>query len=427
MGLYIRSNGYEDYVYQDIIQLYPGLAFTAITVDGNTYYQVDYLASGSAYMSVGEGLFRTLITSNPAGGDILIIGDQSSSVYGGQTLRAQAGWHRFVPRPNSTVFDALIAYDVTDCMGGGFIVFDGSGNCIAFTRPVILFHELAHSLYPYSADTASIELLAIADENRLRAEQGLPLRADIRGGCRTDAQTQGLCSPTSSDSGSDAGGTSSGGGGGGGMIRCFVASAATGGPRSVEVRQLRRFREGVLMPTRWGRAFFEDFYEKYYSFAPDIAGRMTVDEEFRDVIGWALVDPLLNHLRLVVTLPEIESELEDVKADLPFLKSYLKTIDTWLSRVPPPITFWNQSAVTAAWEIGTFFRYLMREDNARTEYLQELTDLGELPLQRPLAELRKANWVLLRVGLAHSFRSAILGSEAAVPVSRLNYSGAGGW
>ena len=204
----------------------------------------------------------------------------------------------------------LITYDVTGCLDAdgttkGYSVKGTDGGTIKNPKDVILFHELVHAYRKATATeivtgstpaqkNAAIELQVVSGhpgENEYRLSRSLPPRA-------VDANAHwgfGNCviagpnkKPPVNVSNGD----------------CFVATAAYDSAIETPVQFLREVRDNILMPTRAGRAFFETFYEHYYTFSPAIADAMRADTGMRDGVRIALVEPLVRYLDLFIAAPE---------------------------------------------------------------------------------------------------------------------------
>ena len=89
---------------------------------------------------------------------------------------------------------------------------------------------------------------------------------------------------------STGGGSSSGGGGG---IRCFIVTAATGSPQSVEVQTLRNLRDEVAARAPAAGALIDAVYDEYWQFSPKFASRIDADGLLREGVLIAAVRPLL--------------------------------------------------------------------------------------------------------------------------------------
>src|ERR1035441_1072065 len=95
--------------------------------------------------------------------------------------------------------------------------------------------------------------------------------------------------------------------GGGGTTGCFIATAAYGSDSAPEVKFLQDFRDNVLRRTRWGHKFFQELWKHYYHISHPISQEMDRDPELRRVIRWAIVDPWLNYIKLMMSRPDFKA------------------------------------------------------------------------------------------------------------------------
>ena len=77
---------------------------------------------------------------------------------------------------------------------------------------------------------------------------------------------------------------------------CFIATAAYGSSLEPEVQLLRRFKDDVLMKTRAGARFFENFYRPYQRVSPAIVEIMEQDPQIRALVRWIVVTPVVSQL-----------------------------------------------------------------------------------------------------------------------------------
>lgn len=90
--------------------------------------------------------------------------------------------------------------------------------------------------------------------------------------------------------------------GGGGTTGCFIVSATTGSPHSVENMRLNMLRDRLLRTTDIGAALLDAIYSDYYSFSPPIAAELTADPKLREQVLRVAVRPLLAWYGLIEVL-----------------------------------------------------------------------------------------------------------------------------
>ncbi|GAA5191170.1 hypothetical protein GCM10023322_47920 [Rugosimonospora acidiphila] len=165
-------------------------------------------------------------------------------------------------------------YDLSQCNGAGIWVVDDDGNHIVDPNPVILYHELSHSLHAATGTLqANDEPAAETDENVMRDRLGITHR-DIN-------SHDGGCGITGGDDGG-----------------CLVVTAAYGSSYSGAVDRLRRVRDGVLRADAGGREFFDALHREYYRFSPQLAAAMRADGRLRAEVRDLVVAPLLEMVEL---------------------------------------------------------------------------------------------------------------------------------
>ncbi len=95
--------------------------------------------------------------------------------------------------------------------------------------------------------------------------------------------------------GGQSGGTTPSGG-------CFIVTATTGSPESVEVIRLRELRDRVSAASRVGAELIDMVYGEYAQFSPRIASELQQDETSREAVLQLVVRPLLAWYTLAGTL-----------------------------------------------------------------------------------------------------------------------------
>src|SRR5450756_849663 len=169
-----------------------------------------------------------------------------------------------------------VVYDLNQCNGQGIVGFDIAGKRITTPNPVILYHELSHAFRAAQkqTDPNNDEIPAEKDENVMRGVLGLCLRDVNNHG--------GDCGPPADDCGGSTGDTN-----------CFIVSAATGSPASIEVIRLRRLRGRVGAASKLAAELIDLILEEYYQFSPRIAADIQQDAAARQSVLRIAVRPLL--------------------------------------------------------------------------------------------------------------------------------------
>ncbi len=199
---------------------------------------------------------------------------------GGVTVVKKSGPNCSGSTPQYTNERINVGCDTSECGGDGYWVRDGTNNKVVEPRTVILFHELAHAFHWASRNTtfcATGEIEAVDDENGIRKQFSLPQRSfkNLQGGC-------GAPAPYNPWEG----------------IGCFIVTAVTGSPRSLQVLEFHRIRDGLLRPTRLGRKLFDALFAEYYQCAPRIVADMQRAPELKLLMTQLVVEPLLDVLLL---------------------------------------------------------------------------------------------------------------------------------
>ena len=202
---------------------------------------------------------------------------------------------------------------------------------------------------------------------------------------------------------------------GNGSTSCFVATAAYGSPLAPEVEFLRSFKNDVLMKTRAGTRFFDDFYRPYETMSPLIVSVMNQDPRLKELVRWIVVAPIVNQLELMIRFPD--ASLDGVPEPWrSFLADTRRGLETWAEAIDLPDDFDGLSAEAVADELSIVLRYLLRTDATRAEYLDRLTGLGQIPLRGDADELEQAARRLRASGRSDADIERVFGSAARATI-----------
>lgn len=284
MALFIDRGGDVGSVQIDLSTLVEG--------DGNLDFDIYAPDTGVeivTYTPSTSGAGQDLIHDLADAGDFVVLGGVTSSfLIDGVPISSYAG----VTYMDGTIIRIL--YDVTQCNGANYYVYNTDGDTISFPNAIILGHECFHALHWINGDeSSSPEVQAETDENTLRSQHGLPLR-DVNnhnGGCGTPSEGETT-------------------------ISCFVASAAYGSPIAPQVNNFRRMRNIFLNRSVFGQKFFDSLYGEYYEFSPEIAGSMHNSDLLKERISLLAVQPLMNFFTILESYlhesrkPGVEGEFD---------------------------------------------------------------------------------------------------------------------
>lgn len=291
-------------------------------------------------------------------------------------------------QPGSTQFSysaldgGLTSIDVvvepTDNNGNRYYCYDIDETKIRLPLDVIIAHELRHAeeaidgeTYIGVTDDDLRERQALVAENHYRRSRGLPERWGHEGG--NDLRRQN--------------GEVSGG-------DCFIATAAYGSELEDDVQELRSFRDDVLLHTRVGAEFFEEYFRHYYRLSPVIVQMMHADPEVKELVRWSLVAPIVEFLRLAKSYPADQDPAALPEPWRSYVTGARDAFERWTAHLPLPTEFGDVDAISAGEELRVALQHLLWRPGQREEYLDRLVGTGELPLHAPEPSLRAAAAVL---------------------------------
>lgn len=293
---------------------------------------------------------------------------------------------------------------------GGYVTqveADGGLRDEVIDIDIILAHELAHARFVVERNlppgTAEAEYYAFRSENRYRDSRLLRRapRAEVisskdpkyREGAPIVALCRGdLVLPWSTDYTPleyfglpqiPQVGTSA---------NCLVAESHPDGRDGESLNELRRLRERFLIGSGWGKSFLEQFHHHYYKFSGTIAQELTLDQEMRGAIGFAISAPIINYLRMVAASPRLDdSDLANLPSSVrKFLEGIYGDMEAWLAPTTIGDNPASSSAEAAAIEIAIALRFRCRRPDSAAKYLDALSSRHLIPLKGSSDELLRA-------------------------------------
>lgn len=269
-----------------------------------------------------------------------------------------------------------VAVDTTQCNGNGYWTRGPANAQISMPGNVILYHELVgHALHHCDGtfNASDPEGQAIAEENILRAAQGIETRTAHEGGC------------------------------GGGSTGCFIAGAAYGSQIAPEVQLLRGIRDKVIRSTDWGESIFDEIYRQYYAISPPIAERIASDDRLRAMVRLAVVDPWSIAVRLLVELP---ADTSDPQSAVRFSERAAELFSDWARTLP--LEQARPERDVAIQDLLTIFE-IFPNRQVRAAVLATLTESGFLPLNGATPDAMAA---IGRLGLPPSDLRLLIGGDS---------------
>lgn len=308
--------------------------------------------------AIAQGPIPVVIRARSLG--FVIIKDE---ILPNMTIRDQPGFTApFYVDGTKDLVSIDVVVDPTNDLGRGHWVLDEYGEKMSEPLVVILAHEFGHVtalLQGWDMDGKTDEeneVPSMAAENEFRRSRGMRKRVGHEGGYDLKSYQK----------------SSTGG-------NCFIATAAYGSPMADEVQELREFRDDVLLQTRAGAEFFENFFAKYYKLSPAIVTLMHTDPEVMDMVRWSLVAPIVSYLRLAREFPrEDTSQLPEPWRS--YLESARDSFAQWSENLPRPTTFDGVHLSDAAEELRVTLDHFTWTDDDAAGYIATLEAAGALPL-----------------------------------------------
>ena len=147
---------------------------------------------------------------------------------------------------------------------------------------------------------------------------------------------------------------------------------------------------------------------------------MTSDPELAALMRQAIVEPLVQWLRLALEMPE--GDLEDVPAPWAgFLRDLQGTLEEWAAEVAKPWSIDRLTGIEGVRELAVILRFVMRRAESRGAYIDYLEAREVIPLNIANEDFEGARRILVKSGRTeHEINRLIGPAWLAQPNARLS-------
>ncbi|HEY0551006.1 MAG TPA: hypothetical protein VGF13_15485 [Verrucomicrobiae bacterium] len=297
----------------------------ARTLTGVVQLRLDTLVNTTFTPDYGSGPQNVDIVI-AAGTSAFVLDDGTSMANNGTSLPpSDSGL------PGATLNPTLNNLVIYDTDQNVCVARDGTGGDLDLpeSNPVILYHELSHSfrivnntllaLTGICDPAAPEENAAIIDENDLRTDIANRL------GTAPELRDPDIhCGDVGCDSGC-----------------CIIATVASKSLTSQEVRSLRGVRDHFVRSTEMGHSFFEQFFQDYYSFSPQVCTFMARDPKLSGHLleGW--VNPLLDFWKIMIAYSRQSMTIEGAGAAFVRTQSGRAQAEARRDALRRTLTYWS--------------------------------------------------------------------------------------
>lgn len=199
---------------------------------------------------------------------------------------------------------------------------------------------------------------------------------------------------------------------------CFVTTAARGTHIAQDVKLLREFREQTLKQTMSGKLIFKKFFEKYANISSNIMEVMYKDPQIQEIVKWALVNPIVNYLKLAYRFPD--ASFKDLNEPWKsFLLEMQRDLEKWtggclnyvIKQGDIDINDYINERTTEdiAMEINLTLTYIYRSQKTRIQFLELLEKVNLIPLTVKKEQMEKIADKLTQFGRSKLEIKRILG------------------